>query len=92
VKVLEGFGRTSASALDVLASAPNWAEIVTAVGSALAGGTLLIGVGTAWFGLRQLAESKRDRHVTVLAELGKRWDDDKLVESRTKRFHTRALS
>ncbi len=68
--------------ITVVGSAPNWAEIVTAIGSLLAGGTLLVGVGTAFFALRQIAEARRDRQVQIIAELGRRWDEDQLVEAR----------
>lgn len=61
---------------------PNWAEIVTAVGSALTGGTLLVGVGTAWFAPKQLGEARSDRHFQWVAEQSRRWDDQRLEDAR----------
>jgi hypothetical protein len=71
----------------LLLTAPNWAEITTAVGSAVAGGGLLLGGIGAWAGIRQLREAKRVRQFEILSEIGKRWDDDLLVESRARTLH-----
>jgi hypothetical protein len=61
--------------MTLLASAPNWAEMVTAVGGAI----LAIGVVIAVVSLREL---RRDRHLQWIFEIGRRWDDDDLKESR----------
>jgi Domain of unknown function (DUF4760) len=61
--------------MDAIGGGPNWAEIVSAVGAALAGGGVLLAV-------RQLSESKRDRHVQVITDFGRRWDEDKMAEAR----------
>jgi hypothetical protein len=53
---------------------PNWAEIVTAVATAVAAfGLIFAGVGAilAW---RGLAENSKARHAQISLELGKRWD------------------
>src|SRR6266511_921213 len=49
----------------------------------LASATVVLAVA-GLFALRTLGESKRDRHVQLIAELGRRWDEDKLAEARTK--------
>jgi hypothetical protein len=67
-----------------VATAPNWAEITTAVGSALTGLTLGGVVFTAWLGLKQWKGSRHDRQVNVITNLGLRWDDPRLEESRAQ--------
>jgi hypothetical protein len=57
------------------AAAPNWAEIVTAVGT----GVLALGVLIAVVSLREL---RRDRHLHWIFEIGRRWDDTELQASR----------
>lgn len=69
----------------MLASAPNWAEIVTAVGSALTGLTLLAAVISILLVREQLAGERTDRHVQWVTEIGRRWDSPELEESRIKR-------
>jgi hypothetical protein len=78
----------------VLGAAPNWAEIVTAIGSALAGATLVVAVVAALFALRQLREIRRDRHVELIAELGRRWDDERMAQSRApaRRYDSHQLA
>jgi hypothetical protein len=66
----------------MLGAAPNWAEVVTAVGSALAGATLLVAAATARLVLQQVGETQRDRHLQWVTEVSRRWDDDKLVGGR----------
>jgi hypothetical protein len=75
---------------------PNWAEIVTAVGSALAGlGVLgvLIGARSARDQLkatltqiditaRQIEEAEKVRHISLAIEMARRWDDDALIAVR----------
>ena len=59
----------------LIASAPNWAEIVTAIGTA----TLAIGVVIAVVSLREL---RRDRHLQWIFEIGRRWEERDLKASR----------
>jgi hypothetical protein len=59
----------------VIASAPNWAEMVAAVGSAV----LAVGVLIAVVSLREL---RRDRHLQWIFEIGRRWEDEDLKQSR----------
>jgi hypothetical protein len=59
----------------VVASAPNWAEMVAAVGSAV----LAVGVLIAVVSLREL---RRDRHLQWIFEIGRRWEDEDLKQSR----------
>lgn len=59
--------------MDALAWA-TWVLVTATLGIAVA----------ALFALRSLGESKRDRHVQLIAELGRRWDEEKLAEVRTK--------
>lgn len=68
----------------VAAPGPNWAEKLSAIGSILSGATLLFGVAGVWFAVRQLAEARTDRHVQIIAELGRRWDEDRMIEARNK--------
>jgi hypothetical protein len=59
----------------LIASAPNWAEVVTAVGTAV----LAIGVVIAVVSLREL---RRDRHLQWIFEIGRRWEEHDLKASR----------
>lgn len=63
-------------AITLAATAPNWAEIVTGIGSALTG-LGVIGVAIS------VMEARRDRHVLVLSELSRRWAGADLEEART---------
>jgi hypothetical protein len=66
----------------VLASAPNWAEQLTAIATAvLAVGVLGAGVAALFAG-QQVRESRRGREAQMAAEFFRRWDEDGLVEAR----------
>jgi hypothetical protein len=75
----------------LLASAPNWADKVTAVGSVLAGLGFLGTAAGVFVAARQLGatrrqvdESRRDRQAGVIAEWGRRWDDDRMSQARSR--------
>jgi hypothetical protein len=45
---------------------------------------LVVGAVAAWFAFDQVKETRRDRHIQVLSEFGRRWDEDLLSEARSK--------
>ena len=56
----------------------HWAALwLTGVATAV----LAAGVLLAW---SQLKDSRRDRHIQILSDFGRRWDSERLVEARTK--------
>jgi len=61
---------------------PNWAEIVTAVATAIGAIGLLSAIGAAIFAARQVREAERGRHSAMAAEFLRRWDEADLVEAR----------
>jgi hypothetical protein len=61
---------------------PNWAEIVTAVSTAVGAVGLLSTIGAALFAARQVRESEKSRHSTMAADFLRRWDEPDLVEAR----------
>jgi hypothetical protein len=61
---------------------PNWAEIVTAVATAVGAIGLLSAIGAAVFAARQVREAERGRHSAMAAEFVRRWDENDLVEAR----------
>ncbi len=63
-------------------SDPNWAEIVTAVATAVGAIGLLSAIGAALFAARQVREAERGRHASMAAEFVRRWDEADLVETR----------
>src|SRR4051812_16032556 len=63
-------------------SAPNWAEELTAVATALGSVGLLSTVGLVLLGGRQVREAERARHAQLAADFLRRWDEDNLVETR----------
>ena len=63
----------------LLASADTAALWTTAIATC----ALVVGVG---IGLIQLSESKRDRHLRWMFEIGRRWDGDRLEASRTAMY------
>jgi hypothetical protein len=79
VKAAEG-GGGGGSLLQAVA--PNWAEQVTALATAVGALGLLGGIGAAVFAARQVLEARRNREVLLAAEFLRRWNDDGLVESR----------
>ena len=64
------------------AANPNWAEILTAVSTAVGAVGLLSAISAALFAARQLRESERSRHSAMAAEFLRRWNEDQLVETR----------
>ena len=64
------------------AASPNWAEILTAVSTAVGAVGLLSAISAALFAARQLRESERSRHAAMAAEFLRRWNEDQLVETR----------
>jgi hypothetical protein len=58
------------------AGGPNWAEIVTAIATAI----LAVGAAAALF---QLREAKRTRHTEAAARMSSRWEAEPYVEART---------
>jgi hypothetical protein len=66
----------------MVAAAPNWAEIVTAVATAVGALGLLSAIGAAIFAGRQVREAERGRQAAMAAEFIRRWDEADLVEAR----------
>lgn len=62
--------------------APNWAEEVTAIGTAVGALGLLGAIGAAIFAGQQVRESRRARQNETAAEFIRRWNDDSLIEAR----------
>jgi hypothetical protein len=86
MNVLDGGRFVLIAAGGVAANEPHWADIITAFGSLLAGAGLVVaGIG-AWFAVKQLDETRRDREIQLIAELGRRWDDDRMAEARDKQL------
>jgi hypothetical protein len=61
---------------------PNWAEVVTAVATAVGAIGLLSAIGAVRFAARQVREAERGRHSAMAAEFLRRWDEHDLVETR----------
>ena len=61
---------------------PNWAEILTAVSTAVGAVGLLSAICAALFAARQVRESERSRQSAMAAEFLRRWNEDELVEAR----------
>ena len=64
------------------ASDPNWAEIVTAIATAVGAIGLLSAIGAVIFGARQVREAERSRQASMAADFLRRWDEAELVEAR----------
>ena len=64
------------------ATDPNWAEIVTAIATAVGAVGLLSAITAAVFAGRQVRESERSRQATMAADFLRRWDENELVETR----------
>jgi hypothetical protein len=62
----------------MLAAAPDWAAITTAVATAV---TAIVLGGTAILARRTLRDAQNTRHANVLTELSRRWDDPHIVQS-----------
>ncbi|HEX4492435.1 MAG TPA: hypothetical protein VH914_14590 [Acidimicrobiia bacterium] len=63
-------------------SDPNWAEIVTAVATAVGSVGLVSTLGLVLVSGRQLREAQHARHAQLAADFIRRWDEDSLVETR----------
>jgi len=63
---------------------PVWFLFAATVALAIVTGTL---AGAAIYALKQLGEVRRDRDVQVLADLGRRWDEDQLRAAREAAAH-----
>lgn len=61
---------------------PNWAEIVTALATAVGALGLLSAIIAAVFAGRQVRESERSRQASMAADFLRRWDEADLVETR----------
>jgi hypothetical protein len=66
----------------VAATDPNWAEIVTAIATAVGAIGLLSAIVAVIYGARQVREAERSRQATMAAEFLRRWDEPELVEAR----------
>jgi hypothetical protein len=66
----------------VAANDPNWAEMVTAISTAVGAVGLLSAIIAAVFAGRQVRESERSRQATMAADFLRRWDERDLVETR----------
>ena len=62
--------------------APNWAEQVTAVATAVGALGLLGAIAAALFAGQQVREERRTRQAHMAADFFRRWDEDALVETR----------
>lgn len=70
--------------VQVSGTAPNWTDKLSAISTAVAA---LGFVGTAvgvWFAWDLLKETRRDRHIQVLSDFGRRWDEPEIAEARRK--------
>jgi hypothetical protein len=66
--------------------APNWAAQLAAIGTLVTAAAAVAGAIAAYLALGQLEETRRDRHVQVIADLGRRWDDAQLAAARKKQL------
>jgi hypothetical protein len=66
----------------VAAADPNWAEVVTAIATAVGAIGLLSAISAAMFAARQVREIERSRQADMAADFLRRWDEDHLVETR----------
>lgn len=66
----------------LIATAPNWAEALTGIGSVLAGASFFVGAIGVLLTWNQLRDARQDRHVEILTELARRWDEPRLTEPR----------
>jgi hypothetical protein len=64
------------------ASAPNWAEEVVAIATAVLALGVFGAVAAAVFGAQQVREARRTRQAQMAAEFFRRWNEDSLVEAR----------
>jgi Domain of unknown function (DUF4760) len=64
----------------------NWAAQLAAIGTLATAAAAVAGAIAAYLALGQLDETRRDRHVQVIADLGRRWDDAQLAAARKKQL------
>jgi len=74
----------------VSAAAPNWAEQVVAIATAVLALGVFGAVAAAVFGAQQVREARRTRQAQMAAEFFRRWNEEPLIEARrlTARFAT----
>ncbi len=65
-----------------MASAPNWAEQLTGIGTALGALGLLGAILAAVYAGRQVREARISREAQTAVEFFRRWNEDALVEAR----------
>jgi hypothetical protein len=63
---------------------PTWADKVSAVASAVGAVGIIVAAVGAWLAFNQIKETRRDRDIQVLSDFGRRWDEERLTEARTK--------
>jgi hypothetical protein len=61
---------------------PNWAEVMTAVSTAVLALSTALLAGGAFFAILAIAEARRDRNAVQMTEWTKRWDDEANREAR----------
>jgi hypothetical protein len=64
------------------ANDPNWAEILTGIGTVVGALGLLSAIVAALFAARQVREAERSRQAAMAAEFLRRWNESALVETR----------
>ena len=74
-----------------MTTAPNWAEQVTAIATAVGAVGLISAIGATVFGARQVREAQQNRQAQIGADFLRRWNEDALVETRrlVARFKTK---
>jgi hypothetical protein len=70
----------------VVAMAPNWADQLAAFATLVTACGAVEAAIAAQLALGQLEETRRDRHVQVIADLGRRWDDAQLAAAQRKQL------
>jgi hypothetical protein len=75
-------GRSGTNRTVLVATDPNWAEIVTAIATAVGAIGLLSAIGAVIYGAREVREAERSRHAAMAADFLCRWDEPELVEAR----------
>jgi hypothetical protein len=60
----------------------NWAEVVTAIASAIAALGIAFAALGGWIAFGQLKESEKARQVALVTELARRWDEERFVKVR----------
>jgi hypothetical protein len=66
----------------VLATGPNWAETVMAIGTAVGALGLLGAIGAAVFAAQQVREARQTRQAHLAGDFLRRWSEADLVETR----------